>query len=161
MKNEIMSIIALILGIILIAFPILGYIGVNSICGLSILLIAIYLLLSGVNEVDYQFVKSILNTIIGLILLIISIFILFNPNLIISFNGIIPYLVGIFLIIIGLIGIISDRESKYGFYIGILGIVLGLVYLIIVLFMSNQIILGSIVGIWLIICGLLKFIDRY
>ena len=113
MKNEIMSIIALILGIILIAFPILGYIGVNSICGLSILLIAIYLLLSGVNEVDYQFVKSILNTIIGLILLIISIFILFNPNLISSFNGIIPYLVGIFLIIIGLIGIISDRESKY------------------------------------------------
>ena len=161
MKNEIMSIIALILGIILIAFPILGYIGVNSICGLSILLIAIYLLLSGVNEVDYQFVKSILNTIIGLILIIISIFILFNPNLISSFNGIIPYLVGIFLIIIGLIGIISDRESKYGFYIGILGIVLGLVYLIIVLFMSNQIILGSIVGIWLIICGLLKFIDRY
>lgn len=161
MKNEIMSIIALILGIILIAFPILGYIGVNSICGLSILLIAIYLLLSGVNEVDYQFVKSILNTIISLILLIISIFILFNPNLISSFNGIIPYLVGIFLIIIGLIGIISDRESKYGFYIGILGIVLGLVYLIIVLFMSNQIILGSIVGIWLIICGLLKFIDRY
>lgn len=161
MKNELMSVTSIILGIILIAFPILGYIGTNSIGGLSIILMAIYLLLNGVSEIDYQSIKSIINTIIGFILLITSIFILFNPNMISSFSGITPYLVGIFLIIIGLIGIISDRNSQYGFYAGIIGIVLGLIYLLIVLFMSNPIILGSIVGLWLIICGILKFLDRY
>ena len=44
MKNKFVSLLAIILGIIIIAFPMIGVIGTSSLIGLSVLLISIYLL---------------------------------------------------------------------------------------------------------------------
>ncbi len=161
MKKELMSIISVILGIIVIAFPLLGYIKNEAIVGLSILLMSIYLLLCGVSQADYDKYISTINTILGFILLILSFSFIFNQNLMGSLTGLSPYLGGIFLIIIGLIQIISNRDNKYGFYKGIGGIVLGLIYIIIVTYMTNPFILGLIIGIWLITCGIINFLDKY
>ena len=57
MKKESISIIAIILGVIIIAFPMLGVIGASSILGLSILLMSIFLLVTGVSEIDYSKTK--------------------------------------------------------------------------------------------------------
>ena len=87
---------------------------------------------------------------------------MFNPNLIASIIGIKEYITGIFLIIIGLISLIGNRDNKYGFYSGIIGIILGLIYIVIVVInLSNPILLGFLVGIWLLICGVLNFLNRY
>ncbi|WP_295721465.1 DUF308 domain-containing protein [uncultured Methanobrevibacter sp.] len=161
MKRELMSIISIMLGIIVIIFPLLGYIQNEAIVGLSILLMSIYLLLCGVDQADYDTYISIINTILGFLLLVLSFSYLFKQNIMGSLTGVSPYLGGIFLIIIGLIQTLSNRNNKYGFYKGIGGIVSGLLYIIIVTYIANSFILGLIVGIWLIICGIINFLDNY
>ena len=70
-KQTTISIIAIILGIIIIAFPMLGVITAADILGLSVLLLAIFLLANGVSEVEYNTTRGLINTILGIIMLII------------------------------------------------------------------------------------------
>ena len=158
-KNTIISIIAIILGIITIAFPILGVIAAADILGLSVLLLSIFLLANGISEVEYNTTRGILNVLLGLIMLIVSLGLIFNPSLFAFLTALTIYLAGIFLIIIGLIVIVGNRDSKYGFWMGILGIVLGVIYIIIGTYIQNPFVLGSLIGIWLVITGVLNVLD--
>lgn len=159
MKTKFVSLLAIILGIIIIAFPIIGVIGVSSLIGLSVLLVSIYLLVIGVAIMDYNKRGSILDIILGMLLLLLSIGLIFNPELLGFLTEISLYLAGIMLIIVGLASLINNRNSRYGFYIGIAGIVLGLLYIIIGTYLTNPIVLGSLIGVWLIISGVLKLMD--
>lgn len=158
-KQTTISIIAIILGIITIAFPMLGVIAAADILGLSVLLLAIFLLANGVSEVEYNTTRGLLNTILGLIMLIISLGLIFNPSIFAFLTALTIYLAGIFLIIIGLIVIVGNRDNKYGFWMGILGIVLGVIYIIIGTYINNPLILGSLIGVWLLITGILNLLD--
>ena len=160
MKTKFTSLLAIILGLIIITFPIIGIISVNALIGLSVLLVSIYLLVIGVAIMDYNTRGSVLDLILGMILLLLSISLIFNPALIGFLAEITLYLSGIMLIIVGLVALVNNRASKYGFYIGIAGIVLGLLYIVIGTYVANPIILGSLIGIWLIISGVLKLLDR-
>jgi uncharacterized membrane protein HdeD (DUF308 family) len=70
------------------------------------------------------------------------------------------YIAGIMLIVVALVSLINNRNSRYGFYIGIAGIVLGLLYIVIGTYLSNPIILGALIGIWLVISGVLNLLDN-
>ena len=159
-KQTSISIIAIILGIITIAFPMLGVIAAADILGLSVLLLAIFLLTNGVSEVDYNTTRGLLNIILGIMMLIISLGLIFNPSIFAFLTALTIYLAGIFLIIIGLIVIVGNRDNKYGFWMGILGIVLGVIYIIIGTYINNPIILGSLIGIWLVVTGVLNLLDN-
>lgn len=160
MKSESISIIAIILGIIIIAFPMLGVIGASSILGLSILLMSIFLLVTGVSEIDYSKTKCILYIILGIAMLILALGLIFNPSLFAFLAALTIYLAGLFLIIIGLIVLVTSRETRYGFWIGIVGIVLGLLYIVIGTYVQDPVILGSLIGLWLILAGILNLLDR-
>ena len=159
MKTKFTSLLAIILGLVIIIFPILGVIGVSALIGLSVLLVSIYLLVIGVAIMDYNKRGSILDLVLGMILLFLSIGLIFNPGLLGFLTEITLYLAGIMLIIVGLASLINNRSSRYGFYIGIAGIVLGLLYIVIGTYVANPIVLGSLIGIWLIISGVLKLMD--
>lgn len=159
MKTKFTSLLAIILGMVIIIFPILGVIGVSALIGLSVLLVSIYLLVIGVAIMDYNKRGSILDLVLGMILLFLSIGLIFNPGLLGFLTEITLYLAGIMLIIVGLASLINNRSSRYGFYIGIAGIVLGLLYIVIGTYVANPIVLGSLIGIWLIISGVLKLMD--
>lgn len=158
-KQTTLSIIAIILGIITIAFPMLGVIAAADILGLSVLLLAIFLLANGVSEVEYNTTRGLINTILGIIMLIISLGLIFNPSIFAFLTALTIYLAGIFLIIIGLIIIVGNRDNKYGFWMGILGILLGVIYIIIGTYINNPLILGSLIGIWLLITGILNLLN--
>ena len=160
MKSESISIITIILGLIIITFPILGIIGTGAIIGVSLLLMSIYLLVVGVSDIDYNKTRSIINITLGIITLIISLGIMFNPNLFSFLAGITLYLAGLFLIIIGVVTLIGNRENQYGFYGGIIGIILGVIYIIIGTYASDPFILGTLIGIWLLITGILNLINK-
>ena len=160
MKKESISIIAIILGVIIIAFPMLGVIGASSILGLSILLMSIFLLVTGVSEIDYSKTKCILYLIIGIVMLVLSLGLIFNPSLFAFLAALTIYLAGLFLIVIGLIILITSRETRYGFWIGIIGIILGVIYIIVGTYIQDPIVLGALIGIWLILAGLLNLLDR-
>lgn len=160
MKTKFVSLLAIILGLIIIIFPAMGFIGVNSLIGLSVLLMSIYLLIDGVSIIDYNGTGAILDLILGIILLFLSISLIFNPSLLGFLAEITLYLSGIMLIIVSVVSLINNRSSRYGFYVGIIGIVLGVLYIIIGTYISNPIILGTLIGIWLVINGILKLLDR-
>ena len=159
-KQTTISIIAIILGIIIIAFPMLGVIAASDILGLSVLLLAIFLLANGVSEVEYNTTRGLINTILGIIMLIISLGLIFNPSIFAFLTALTIYLAGIFLIIIGLIIIVGNRDNKYGFWMGILGIVLGVIYIILGTYIKNPLVLGSLIGIWLLVTGVLNLLDN-
>lgn len=160
MKTKFVSLLAIILGLIIIMFPVLGLIGVSSLIGLSVLLMAIYLLVVGVTIIDYNSTGAILDLILGLLLLFLSICLIFNPALLGFLTEITLYLAGIMLIIVAVASLINNRNSRYGFYIGIAGIILGLLYIVIGTYLSNPIILGTLIGIWLVISGILRLLDN-
>ena len=159
-KQTTISIIAIILGIIIIAFPMLGVITAADILGLSVLLLAIFLLANGVSEVEYNTTRGLINTILGILMLIISLGLIFNPSIFAFLTALTIYLAGIFLIIIGLIIIVGNRDNKYGFWMGILGIVLGVIYIILGTYIKNPLVLGSLIGIWLLVTGVLNLLDN-
>ena len=159
MKTKFISLLAIIFGLIIILFPIMGFIGVGDLISLSVLLVSIYLLVVGVSVMDYNKTGSILDILLGIILLLLSISLIFNPAIIGFLAEITLYLAGIMLIIVGLVSLINNRQSRYGFYIGIAGIILGLLYIIIGTYIADPIILGALIGILLIISGVLKIMD--
>jgi uncharacterized membrane protein HdeD (DUF308 family) len=149
----------MILGLIIIIFPVMGIIGVSDLIGLSILLISIYLLVVGVAIIDYNKSGAIIDLILGIVLLFLSICLIFNAGLFGFLAQITLYLAGIMLIVVGLVSLINNRQSRYGFYIGIAGVVLGLLYIIIGTYVTDPIILGTLIGIWLVVSGVLKLMD--
>ena len=159
MKSKFISLLAIILGLIIIIFPIMGFIGVADLIGLSILLVSIYMLVVGIAIIDYNTSGAVLDLVLGIILLLLSICLIFNPALLGFLAEITLYLAGIMLIVVGLVSLINNRQSRYGFYIGIAGIVLGLLYIIIGSYITDPIILGTLIGIWLVISGALKLMD--
>lgn len=159
MKNKIVSLLAIIFGIMIISFPIFGVISASAIIGLSVLFIAIYALIMGISIIDYNTYGSITDLALGVILLIISIGLIFNPALFGFLAEITLYLAGIILIIAGVVSLINNRSSKYGFYIGIAGIILGVCYIIIGTYIANPIILGALIGIWLVISGIMRLLN--
>ena len=93
-------------------------------------------------------------------MLIISLGLIFNPSIFAFLTALTIYLAGIFLIIIGLIIIVGNRDNKYGFWMGILGIVLGVIYIILGTYIKNPLVLGSLIGIWLLVTGILNLLDN-
>ena len=160
MKTKFISLLAIILGLIIIIFPMMGAISVSALIGLSVLLMSIYLLVVGVSIIDYNTSGAILDLLLGIILLLLSVSLIFNPSLLGFLAEITLYLAGIMLIVVSLISLINNRNSRYGFYIGIAGVVLGLLYIIIGTYISNPIILGTLIGIWLVLNGIFKLMDR-
>ena len=159
MKTKFISLLAILFGLIIIIFPILGLIGASSLIGLSVLLMSIYLLVVGVSIIDYNSTGAILDLILGILLLLLSIGLIFNPALLGFLSEITLYIAGIMLIIVSVASLINNRNSRYGFYVGIAGIILGLLYIVIGTYLSNPIILGALVGIWLVLNGVLKLMD--
>ena len=160
MKSESISILAIIVGVIIIAFPMYGIIGASSILGLSILLMSIFLLVTGVSEIEYSKTKSVLYIILGIVMLILALGLIFNPSLFAFLAALTIYLAGLFLILIGLIILVTSRETRYGFWIGIIAIILGLLYIVIGTYVQNPVILGTLIGIWLILTGILTLLDK-
>lgn len=159
MKSKFISILAIIFGLLLIIFPVMGLIKVNDLIGLSLLLISIYLLVVGVSIIDYNKSGAILDLFLGVVLLLLSLCLIYNIAIIGFLAQITIYLAGIMLIVVAVVSLINNRQSRYGFYIGIAGVVLGLLYIIIGTYVANPIILGALIGLWLIISGVLKLLD--
>ena len=159
MKNQFISLMAMIFGLIIITFPIMGIIAIGDLISLSVLLISIYLLIDGVATIDYNKTGAILDLILGILLLLLSICLIYYPTVLGFLAEIVLYLSGIMLIVVGIVELINNRQSKFGFYIGISGVILGLLYIIVGTYVKNPIVLGVLIGLWLILCGVLNLLD--
>ncbi|WP_225369823.1 DUF308 domain-containing protein [Methanobrevibacter arboriphilus] len=155
-----LSILAIVLGLIIIAFPMVGLIGAQAIIGVAVLLMGVFLLISGISEVDYSPSRGIATVIIGILILILGLILLFSPNTFAFLAALTIYLAGILLIIAGLVTLIGNKDSGFSFWSGVLGIILGVIYIILGTYARDPMVLGALIGIWLILTGIIRLLDN-
>lgn len=159
MKNIVAGIIAIILGLIVITFPLFGVVGAAVLFSFSLIILSVWFLAQGIAELDISVIKGLLYTILGIITLIFAIGIVFNPELFSFVIAFILYLAGIFLIIAGFLALIGRKETNTGIWPGIVGIILGIIYIILGSFAIEPLYLGLLIGIWLIVTGIFKILE--
>jgi membrane protein HdeD len=159
MQRTGMAIIFIILGLIVIAFPLLGVIPLSILTGLVVLFLGIGLLISGVMEMGESAGLGILELILGIIALVLGVGFIINPGWFSFLAGLIVFIVGIFLIVSGLATVFSKTVEEHRFN-GFVAIIIGLIYLIVGSLVANPVILGILIGLWLLVMGILMFLQK-
>ena len=157
-RNVLLGILAILLGLIVIAFPLISVFVLSSIVGIGLIFIGVWLLAQSFEIWSSNKGVSIAALILGILGIIVGIG-LFGK--IVAFSilvGLIIYIGGLFLIISGIISLVSGQGSA-GRWGGIIGIILGILYIIIGVYALNPFYLAFIIGLWLIITGLFMIIS--
>ncbi len=156
-KNSI-AFLLIILGLIVLFCPILGIIPFSIITGFIVLFLGIGLLIAGISEMGESAGLGILEIILGIIALILGIGFIINPGWFSWLVGFIVWIVGLFLIIAGIMGVLSKTGGSR--WNGIIALIIGIIYLIIGTFVANPLILGALIGFWLLISGILMLFTK-
>jgi membrane protein HdeD len=153
--NVLSGILAIILGILIMAFPLFSVFTLSVLTGFGLLLIGIWLLVMSFESWSSSKGMSIAALILGLIGIIVGIG-LFGSILAFSiFVSLVIYIGGIFLILAGIIALISGKGAA-GRWGGLLGIILGILYLIIGIYALNPLYLAWLIGIFLVLTGIFQ-----
>ena len=160
MQKMVTALILIILGLIVIAFPILGLIPIAVISGFLVLMLGIGLILTGISKLgENDAALGILMLILGIIALILGIGFIFNPALFTWIVGFIFWIIGLFLIIEGIARILSKTG---GTKCGVKDIIIGIIILFVGLFLATYTwLLGVLIGIWLLTTGIrMLYLER-
>ena len=108
------ALILIILGLIVIAFTLLGLVPVAVLSGFLILMLGIGLILAGISEMGESEGASlgIRLFILGIIALILGIGFIFSPEIFAGIVGFFVWIIGLFLIIPGIARILSRLEEQ-------------------------------------------------
>ena len=155
------AVIMIVLGILALAFPMISTGTIGILTGVIVLILAIGLLISGIAELSVSKFMAVLSIIMSLICIVFAHQLIFNPALVSSIIGILVYLLGFILIIIGIIALLSGSYFAPFSIIGLTTIIFGIITILTGVFVRDPSVLGSIIGIWLIVSGLLSlFSDK-
>ncbi|MGZ7159789.1 MAG: DUF308 domain-containing protein [Methanobacterium sp.] len=148
----------IILGLIVLAFPLLGVIPLAVLTGVAVLFLGIGLLLTGINVMGESAAIGLIELILGILAIILGIGFIFNPVLFSFVAAVFVFIGGIFLIIAG----IADIASKAGGsrWTGIIALILGIIYVIVAVLVANPFYLGILIGAWLLITGIILLFQR-
>lgn len=152
------ALILILIGMIVLAFPIIGLFPFSLITGLIISIIGISLLLGGIIEIGESSGLGISGIILGIIALILGIGFIINPALFSFVASLLVFIAGFILLGIGIVTITGkfggDRSS------GVVSLILGIIYLIIAILVSDPAILGTLIGLWILITGFLMLFQK-
>ena len=151
-NNMLLGILAIILGLAVIAFPLISVFLVTDIVAIGIIFIGVWLLTQSIVSWESSKALSIFALIVGILGIVVGIG-LFGKILAFSILvGLVIYIGGFFLIISGLISLVSGTGNT-GRVGGLLGIILGILYIIVGLYAFDPLYLALLIGLWLIITG--------
>lgn len=158
MENKGIALLLIILGIIFMAVPVLGLLPFSLLTGFIVLLLGIGLIISGFATMSESAGMGIIQIILGIIALALGIGFIINPGLFSWLIGFLVWIVGLFLIIAGILGILSGAGGSR--WNGVLALIIGIIYIIIGTLVANPMILGALIGLWLLISGILMLFAR-
>lgn len=147
------AVILIILGIIVLAFPLLGVVPLAVLTGIAVLFLGIGLLLTGINSMSSSVAMGIIELILGILAIILGIGFIFNPALFSFVAALFVFLAGIFLIIAGIAGIATKAGGNR--WTGVVALILGIIYVIVAYVIKDPFWLGVLIGLWLLITGIL------
>lgn len=155
-RNVLLGILFIILGILVIAFPLISVFTVSVLAGFAILFLGIWFLAHSFDTWHKSKAASIVNLLLAIFAITIGIG-MFGNILAFSFLASLwLYISGFFLILAGVIGLVT-REAKINKGTAVLGIILGIIYLILGIYALDPLYLAIIIGIWLIVDGFALF----
>ena len=158
MDTKMSGLILIILGLILIAFPLLGIIPFSLLLGFSVLFLGIGLLVAGLIGIRASTAMGVIELILGIIAVIIGIGIIINPAIFSFLVALLIYIAGIFLIIVGIMALFSKVGGNR--WTGFVPIIIGLVYIIVGSIVANPFYLGALIGLWLLITGIFMLMQK-
>ena len=158
MGKNTMAILLIILGLIVLALPMLGLITISMLTGFAVALLGIGLLAYGYNDMKVSSSLGIIEIILGIIAFILGLGFILNPSLFSFVAGLLIYLAGLFLIIAGLMGIFTKKDM--GRWNGVITLIIGFIYLLLGYLVSNPFYLGILIGLWLLIVGVMMLFQN-
>lgn len=154
--NYVVGILAVILGILVIAFPLFSVFTASVLAGLSIIFLGIWLLVQSFGVWNTSKAGTVAYLILGIIAVVGGIG-LFGNILAFSFLASFwLFFAGFFLIIAGIMSLFA-KEGTVAKGSGGLGVILGILYILLASYAWNPYYLAVLIGIWLIIDGIALF----
>jgi uncharacterized membrane protein HdeD (DUF308 family) len=154
--NVLLGILAIILGLLVIIFPLFSVFTVSVIAGIGILFLGIWLLIQSFAVWEGSKGTSIVYLILGILAIIVGIGLFGN---ILAFSFLVSlwlYIAGFFLILSGIMSLFA-KAGMAGKGSGALGIILGILYMVLAAYAWNPYYLALLIGIWLIVDGIALF----
>lgn len=158
MENTGNAIILIVLGLIVLAFPLLGVIPFSVLTGVAVLFLGLGLLFMGAASMGESMVMGIIELILGFLALIFGLGFIFNPALFSFVAALFVFIAGIFLIIAGIAAIATKTTGNR--WTGLVALVLGIIYIIVAAFIKNPLYLGILIGLWLLITGIIMLFQK-
>jgi membrane protein HdeD len=152
-KNVLLGILAIILGLLIIVFPIIGDFTVSIVFGMGIVFLGIWLLTQCFKLFNKNLAASIADLILGVIAIFIGLGFLGNIKAVSFITILGAYIVGFLLLFAGITTLISAKNIKVQL-IGILGMALGIIYMIIGIYAAYPLVLAVLIGAFLIMVGI-------
>ncbi len=152
MASKTHGILTILFGLILLIFPWFGLWTLTAIFGLILILIGIGLLAFGAFMYQSSKAAAVAFLILGILGLISGVGLFGNVGAFAALAGLALYMSGFILIIAGLVLVLKPR-TKLSREVGLLGIIMGIVYIILGSFAVDPRGLSILMGIWLIIAG--------
>ncbi len=155
-KNLLFGILGILLGLIVIIFPLISIFTVNAIAGIGIIFVGIWIIVKSLKS------ESIAAGVAGLIIAVFAIMmgIVFIGDIAAFqfFSFIALYIVGFFIALAGVESLISGKGVK-GKGTGVLGIIIGILFVVIGTYAANPLVLAALIGAFLIIAGIVEILE--
>jgi len=154
-----LGIIALMLGVFVIALLFIDIFTFSQIIGIGISFIGVWLLILSIDTRKHSRIESIVYLIPAIISITAGLGLYINLNLYWIYEYNLILLTGLIIIITGIIAFLGPNKAEK--IAGTIGIVLGILFTLIYFYTRNLYILAIITGIWLMVIGIIQFVITY
>ncbi len=154
-RNVFIGVLAIILGLIVIIFPLISVFTLSVIAGIGIIFLGIWLIFQGYKNWSKNLAAGIASLILAFFAIALGIVFVADIAMLSFLTFLALYIVGFFLIITGLTSLFSEKGAKAK-GIGILGVIFGLLFMFMGIYVGNPLFLAIIIGAFLIIAGIME-----
>lgn len=149
-REKYSSILMIILGIIALLFPMISTGAIGFMSGIVVILLAAGFIITGISELILTKYYGLIYILLGIVSMIIACYLIFDPAFVSGMIGLIVYIFGILLIVFGIILFFMGPLG----ILGIITLMYGILTIIVGYFLNDPTILGTLIGLWLLIFGI-------
>ena len=106
------AIVLIVLGLLVMAFPLLGVVPAALITGFVVLIFGLGLILTGISEMEGSMAVGLTEVILGIIALVLGIGLVANPELFAIIAGLMVYIVGLILVVSGIVVVLTKDDGR-------------------------------------------------
>ncbi len=157
-RNIFVGILAIILGLIVIVFPLISVVSLSKLVGIGIIFLGIWILVQSLKSGSLA--AGVAGLILSIFVIMMGIVFVGDIKAFAFFTFAAIYIVGFFIILAGLAALASGQGLKEK-GIGALGVIIGILFIVVGTFTGNPFVLSAMIGAFLIIAGIMEIFDLF